>query len=320
MRVLAGDVGGTNARLAVIEVEGDDATLVARRTVPVAEHEGLEEPLAAFVAEHGPLKRGCLGVAGKIVGRRIEGVNSAWTIDADSLEAASGLERLVLVNDFHAAARGLALLGPDDVLELCGGEPEEDARVAILGAGTGLGQAFVLPGTPPTIVGTEGGHRDFGPRTPLQDRLLVHMRQAYGRVSTERVLSGPGLAAIYRFLVAAEGFAPNETVEATPEAHRPAAVTAAADEHATCSAALDLFVEVYGAEASNVAVTALATGGVYVAGGIAPRILGDRRRASSFRAHFEDKGRFSDWVKRVPVWLVTNGDLGLLGAAAEAAL
>jgi glucokinase len=322
IRVLAGDVGGTNARLAIVEVADGRGTLVARQTVPVAEHDGLEAPLAAFLNDQGDAAPtlGCLGVAGKIDGRRIEGVNAAWVVDADSLQAAGALRRLDLINDFHAAARGVDLLGPDGLLDLGGGEVVAGKNQAILGAGTGLGQALRLPeGGGWRVVGTEGGHRGFAPRDPLQDRLLAWLRAQHGRVSTERVLSGPGLAATYRFLVEGEGRPACAEVEALPEADRPAAITAQAGEDPTCATVLELFVDVYGAEAGNLALTALAEGGVYVAGGIAPRLFTDPDRRAAFRRAFEDKARFADWMRRIPVKVVTDPDLGLLGAAAVAA-
>lgn len=330
MRVLAGDVGGTNARLALVDVAGRAGRLVARTQVPVAEHGGLEAPLAAFLAAHlpagAPRPQACIGIAGTIIGRaaRVAGVNMPWTVDADALERACGLPHVELINDFHAAARGVELLGPGDRHPLGGGAALEGQPQAVIGAGTGLGQAFVLPldDGRRRIVATEGGHRDFAPRDPLQDRLLQFLRTKHERVSTERVLSGPGLVNIYRFLVDAERLPACPAVEAVPAAEQGPRVTEAAlaGTDATCARALEVFVDVYGAEAGNVALTVLATGGLFLAGGIAPQVLTRPEPAARFRRAFEDKGRFRDLLASVPVWVVTNPDLGLLGAAAEAVL
>jgi glucokinase len=315
MKVLAGDVGGTNLRLAWVEVLPEEpARVLAARTVLVEEHPDLAPAAAAFL-ETLPERprRACLGVAGTITGRVLEGVNLPWRIDADALEAELGLERLDLINDFHAAARGVEVLGEAGFRQLAGQAPDPQAPIAILGAGTGLGQAFLIPGEGTRlVVPTEGGHRDFAPTSPEQDRLLVYLRERFGRVSTERVLSGPGLSSIYSFLVEAEGREPCAAVE---EAGRdPAAVSGS--EHPTASSALDLFVDVYGAEAGNLGLTVLARGGVYLAGGIAPRIV-HGARAERFVGAFVAKGRFADYMSELPLRLITEPDLGLLGAARE---
>jgi glucokinase len=336
MRVLAADVGGTNARLALVDVEvvgaGDGAlraaTIVARTQVAVAEQAGLDGPVSSFLAVHvggGPAPRACIGIAGTVIGRaaRVAGVNMPWTVDAVALERTCGLPRVDLINDFHAAARGTELLAPADLHALGDGAPLPRSPVAVIGAGTGLGQAFTLPaaGGRRAIVPTEGGHRDFAPRSPLQDRLLAWLRERHGRVSTERVLSGPGLVNIYTFLVEAERRPACEDVAAAQGADQGPAITRRALEgHPTCRDALETFVDVYGAEAGNMALTVLATGGVYVAGGIAPVVLTRPELGARFRAAFEDKGRFREFLASIPVWVVKNHDLGLLGAAAEAAL
>jgi glucokinase len=292
-------------------------------------------PLGAFLAAHAggaPPARACIGIAGTIVGRaaRVAGVNMPWSVDADALERACGLPRVDLVNDFYAAARGVELMGPGDLhaippsdpagsLEALPGQPR-----AILGAGTGLGQALIVPVDPGgwKVVPSEGGHRDFAARTALEDRLLAWLRASYGHVSTERVLSGPGLVNIYRFLVEVEGMPACAEVDAATGAGQGPEITerGLASAHPTCARALETFVDVYGAEAGNVALTVLATGGVYLAGGIAPRVLTRAETAARFRRAFDDKGRFRDLLDSIPVYVITNPDLALLGAACEAAL
>jgi len=319
--VFACDVGGTHARLALVELEGGrgsagrGARVVEREVVRVAEHAGLLEPLQRFLADHGASPtRGCVALAGTVRDpRRVQGLNLPWAVDAVELEARCGFERVLLINDFEAAARGVDALGPDDLLQLQG-RPDPGRRRAVLGAGTGLGQAFLLPAPGGTlVVPTEGGHRSFGPDTPLQDRLLAHLRGIHGRVSTERVLSGPGLENIYRFLLE-EGQPACPTVDDASD--RPAAISAS--EHPTCRQAVSVFLEIYGAEAGNVALTVLAEGGVFLAGGIAPKLLAASDRQQLLRSWFVRKGRFREYLEGVPLAVVTQPCLGLLGAALAA--
>ncbi|MCA8924809.1 MAG: glucokinase [Planctomycetes bacterium] len=311
MIVFACDVGGTHARLALVELEGKPR-VVAREVVRVVDWPGLLEPLRAFLAAHRAAPRlGCVALAGTVRDpRRVQGLNLPWAVDAEELEAQCGFERVLLINDFEAAARGIDALGPEDLL-LLQGQPNPERPRAVLGAGTGLGQAFLLPSPAGTrVVPTEGGHRGFAPTTPLQDRLLAHQRAIHGRVSTERVLSGPGLAAIYDFLLS-EGRPACPTIGDATD--RPAAV--AASGHATCQEALGVFLEIYGAEAGNVALTVLADGGVFLAGGIAPKLLADPARQELLRGWFVRQGRFRDYLEGIPLAVVTEPNLGLLGAA-----
>lgn len=320
MKVLTGDVGGTNLRLAWVEALPErPARILEAQTVPVDDFPGLAPAGQAFL-ERLPERptRACLGVAGTITGRVLEGVNLPWRIDADALERELGLERLDLINDFHAAARGVEVLSEAGWTQLSGGAPDPGAPVAVLGAGTGLGQAFLIPepeGKRRLVVPTEGGHRDFAPTSAEQDRLLAYLRERFGRVSTERVLSGPGLSSIYAFLVEACGLEPCPEVEAQERA--PAAVSGSG--HASASAAVDLFVDVYGAEAGNLGLTVLARGGVYLAGGIGPRVIRGAR-VERLVERFVDKGRFAGYLRELPLRLITEPDLGLLGSAHEALL
>ncbi|MEZ6185595.1 MAG: glucokinase [Planctomycetota bacterium] len=312
MIVFACDVGGTNARLSLVELSGRPR-VVAREVVHVAEHSGLLPPLSAFLARHDASpSRGCVALAGTVQDpRRVQGLNLPWAVDAEELERDCGFERVRLINDFEAAARGIDALGPEDLLQVQG-RPDPAGRRAVLGAGTGLGQAFLLPGRDGAqVVSTEGGHRDFAPTSPEQDRLLAHLRAIHGRVSTERVLSGPGLAAIYAWLLT-EGEPACDGVD--PARDRPAAIAASA--HPTCRRAVSLFVDVYGAEAGNVALTVLATGGVFLAGGIAPKLFaGSPALQAQLRERFAAKGRFRELLAGLPLAVVVQPNLGLLGAA-----
>jgi glucokinase len=319
MIVLAGDIGGTHVRLALFR--GDDSPLrpFARTTVYGAEHEGLGAPVRDFLVGAGvQADVACLGIAGRIDGRRVHGVNMPWAIDADELEQVASIPRVELINDFHAAARGVDSLDlGEDVFAIGGGSQDPGRPVAVVGAGTGLGQAFLVPSPGGhQVVPTEGGHRAFAPRDAQQDALLGFLRQRHGHVSTERVLSGPGLVAIYDFLLA-EGRPEAAAVASADDAARAISELALADAHPTCREALTVFVRVYGGEAADVALSVLA-GAVFLAGGIAPQVLAAPPFRGLFRRAFEDKGRFSAWLSGVPVYVITNGELGLLGAAGEA--
>ena len=322
-QVLAADIGGTNLRLALVQ-RGQRPRVVASQRSPVQEHESLSAAVQAFCGELAQApRRACFGVAGTIRGRSVRGVNLPWAIDADEVEARCGFEAVRLINDFHAAARGVEQLGEEGWFPLRPDEPavEPGGPVAVLGAGTGLGQALLVPAprsAERVVVSTEGGHRDFAPTDELQGRLLSWLRGRHGRVSTERVLSGPGLAAIYAFLVAAEGSPACPAVEALEEAARPPAILDTAAGDSTCAAAVGLLTDVYGAEAGNLALTVLARGGVFLAGGMAPELLRDAERAERFRRAFRAKGRFEGLLASYAVRVVHDPDLGLLGAAAEA--
>jgi glucokinase len=323
--VLAGDIGGTHVRLALAERRDGRARLLASAVVHGAERPDLATAVREFLRAQGAApERACLGVAGTVEddGARVSGVNLPWPVEARALEAGCGLARVTLINDFHAAARGVEQLGDGDAALLNPGRAVEGAPVAILGAGTGLGQAFLIgPAGRRAVLASEGGHRDFAPRDPLQDRLLAFLRARHeGRVSTERVLSGPGLLAIYEFL-RADGRPADPEVErvwGTREAGR--AITARGVEraHPTAAEAVAVFVDVYGAESGNLVLTLLTRGGVWIAGGIAPGILTVPAQALAFQRAYLDKGRFRSLLEQVPVRVVTQPALGLLGAAGEA--
>ena len=323
MRVLAGDVGGTNARLALAEVEGPSVRIDRERRYASRDYPGLAPIVREFLREcQERPQRACFGVACQLVGDECRAANLPWTIAVQSLAAEIGVPRTAVINDFAAAGHGLACLTPPDLATLQAGEPDATGPVALLGAGTGLGEAFLLwDGTHRRVHSSEGGHTDFAPRDDVQFGFAEYLRRRYGHASRERVLSGPGLADAYLYLASA-GRAPEQpAVRAEMEREDPAAVVtrhALAGSDALCSDALDLFVEAFGAQAGDLALTVVATGGVYLAGGIAPRIV-ERLRDGPFLAAFRDKGRKAGFLSRVPIHVVLNPDVGLLGAAAAAA-
>ncbi len=327
MIVVAADVGGTNARLALVEVQGAQLRFFEERTYASAKFAGLEQVFEAFVAEAGMrVERACVAIAGPVSADRCVTTNLPWTVDARALERASGISRVKLVNDFYGAAGGVLELDHDGAVHLCGPARSHrglDGNVAVLGAGTGLGEAILArDGTRFVIVPTEGGHTDFAPRTVSEVNLLSWLAARHGgHVSYERVASGPGLVALYEFLVEADGRPAATAVEAARAAgHDAAAAISAAAEagDATSGEALDWMLGVLLAEAGNLALKCLATGGVFVCGGIAPRVL-PRLRAVAARGAFSDKGRYRALLDAIPVWVVTDARLGLRGAARVAA-
>jgi glucokinase len=310
--ILAGDIGGTNTRLALFEQPG--AAPAALEIYPSAEHRGLEEVLAEFLGKHpGEVDAACFGVAGTVRDGRTEAVNLAWGVDSRSVARTLGLERVGLINDLAANAYGVLALGPDDLAVLNDGAPDAAGNRAVIAAGTGLGEAGLLwDGERYRVLATEGGHADFSPRGELQVGLLRFLEADLGHVSYERVCSGMGIVNCYRYLLATGG----ETASLQLDG---AAITKAAlggaDE--TAAGALELMISIYGAEAGNLALKLMATGGVYVGGGIAPRILPLLQRGEFARA-FSDKGRFAELLSQIPVWAILNDMTALLGASLNA--
>jgi glucokinase len=324
VRVLAGDVGGTHTRLALVELRaGGRAEILRREELGSSSQDGLGAPVSEFLSglDERP-DRASFGLACPIVDGACTFPNLDWTVDLDTLRAEIGIERTGLVNDFDAVAHALPYLGEDDTVTLQAGVAREGAPVAFIGPGTGLGQAFVsYRGGRPHVHSSEGGHVDFAPRDELEVGLLRFLREEHGRVSCERVVSGPGLVDVYRYLArrdAASGG--GRTDAATDDGIMTAAEVsrrALEESDALCSRALDRFVAAFGAIAGNFALTVQARGGVYLAGGIPPKIL-PRLQDGPFLPAFRAKGRFEDYMAQIPVRVVTNPDVGLIGAAAAA--
>lgn len=324
-RVLAGDVGGTKTLLAVAESAGpgQPLRLVREARFENREHQGLAPLVRQFLGSGSrtdAVDRACLAVAATIRGDECTMPNLGWVIRAPELAAAAAAP-VELINDFAAIGWGIPELGDADRLTLQPGVPVEGGPIAYLGAGTGLGQGFML-----TIDGrrhvlpSEGGHGDFAPTDEVELGIWRHLQRQFGRVSYERVLSGAGLAAVYRALVAELGRPESEAVRREMTGDDPAAVVtrlglSGADP--TCVEAIDRFLRIYGAEAGNWGLRILATGGVYVAGGIAPR-LGPKLEQGAFMRAFNDKGRFAALTAALPVHVILNTRVGLLGAAARA--
>ncbi len=321
--ILAGDIGGTWTRLALFETTSGRPVAVARERFPSREQGGLEEIAARFVSTHGVrVTRACFGIAGPVVRGRVRGTNLPWEVDARHLACALDLEAVTLINDLEATAYGLDDLEPEDFYTLNPGAREAEGNQAIIAAGTGLGEAGLYwDGAKHHPFATEGGHADFAPRGELEIDLLRYLLREFDRVSVERVVSGPGLHRVYRFLRdAGRGEEPAWLAEALSRGDPPRVVSdaALAGRSGLCAEALDLFVSLYGAEAGNLALKTMATGGVFVAGGIAPRIV-EKLKDGRFMEGFVAKGRLEAVLAAIPVRVILNDDTALLGAARYAA-
>ncbi|MBI2895827.1 MAG: glucokinase [Deltaproteobacteria bacterium] len=326
---LVGDIGGTKTLVALASRDESGRLRIHGETrYESRDHPGLEPIVRDYLARTlgptaPPPARAAFGLAGPVVGRRWTAPNLPWEIHGPVLEAALGMRAgsILMLNDFLAAGYGIAELGDEDARTLQEGVPEPRGPRAILGAGTGLGQAVLFWGEDGYEArATEGGHGDFAARKEREWRLHRFLRTRHRRVSVERVVSGPGLRAIYDFLLHDEEVPEPAAIRTAMASEDPAAVIAShglAGSDRTCVEALDMFVSAYGAEAGNLALRAVATGGLWVGGGIAPRIL-EKMTDGTFMAAFLDKGRLSGYLRNVPVRLIVNLRVGLLGAAARA--
>jgi glucokinase len=307
------DLGGTKTLLALAEARDGRPVVQVERRYENAGVATFADVLRRFLAETGPragaIEGACVGVAGPVDGRRVRVTNLPWLLDADELSRELGGAPVQLLNDFAAAAHGIDVLDAAALATLQAGEPVEHGAQLVLGAGTGLGVAFrIWTGARYQVVAGEGGHFGFAPADAVQTALADALRARLGRVILEHVVSGPGLARIHAFLG-------ERGAEAEPAEIARAALE---DGDPDASAAIDLFLSCYGAVAGDFALTCLARGGVFVAGGIAPKLLA-RMRAGGFLAAFRDKGPYDALAARFPVHVVTDERLGLLGALAAAA-
>ena len=317
--VLAGDVGGTNTRLAVFNVRDQHTQLLVKTNYPSQEYASLDDILAEFAATHNhPLQAACLGVAGPVHGQTASITNLPWQLDAKDIATQLGLGKVSLLNDLEATAWGLRTLQDKDLLSLQAGNPNAGGNAAIIAAGTGLGEAgLYFDGRQHHPFACEGGHADFSPQTELDMALLRHLLKQHDHVSWERIVSGEGLVSIHACLCQLrQREAPDWLQQLMREGDAAAAISSAAQQgrDAICSEALGLFVHLYGVEAGNLALKLMATGGLYIAGGIAPKII-EQLKDGTFIKAFHAKGRMQALMKRIPVQVVLNGDVALQGAA-----
>lgn len=320
--ILGGDIGGTKTMLALARAKEDRLDIVREATFASREYARFDDLLAAFLRDggRGDVSTVCLGAAGPVREGRCRTTNLPWVLDERELAAAAGAPVAKLLNDVEAAAFGMLFLRDDEFVVLNRGLPTR-GNIAVIAAGTGLGQAMLAwDGARYLPVPSEGGHVDFAPRTDREIDLLRFLRAEFGRVSCERVVSGPGQHHIYRYLVHAGAEEP-EWLRNQLAADDPSAVVTRvglAKGHPLCVEALDLFVSLYGAEAGNLALKTGAIGGVIVGGGIAPKII-ERLKAGTFMSAFAAKGRYREWMESIPVKVALNPGAGLLGAVRYAA-
>ncbi len=320
--ILAADVGGTKTRLALFERGAGARTPVREARVPSRDHASLEALTREFLGDSGTkVTHAAFGIAGPVIDQKVETTNLPWRVDGRRVGEALGGAEVRLLNDLEATAYGLEHLGEKDLATLQGGS-RHLAHRALIAAGTGLGEAYLFrDGLRWMPSPSEGGHVDFGPRDALEVELLAWLRARYGHVSYERVLSGPGLADLYRFFThARRGDEPAAFAARFTAAADPAAEVTAGAADGSCERArlvVERFCEIYGAEAGNLALKALAVGGVFVGGGIAPRILPFLERGGFVRA-FADKGRLAPLLASIPIAVVLDDRTALWGAAAVA--
>lgn len=321
--ILAGDIGGTKTVLALIEKHSDGAIrCIAEQTFASSEFQDFNQILELFLANQPPLSAACLGVAGPVIKQRCQTTNLPWVLDARELKLRLGTDRIKLLNDLEAMAIGMLHLQPDEFIELNPNAQTNTGNIAVIAAGTGLGEAMLFwDGEQYHPIATEGGHCDFAPMNSQQDKLLNHLRGIYPEhVSCERILSGIGFSHIYDFLIANDFGKPCPAVPAANDPNHPGIDRSAVisrfgihGEDTVCSEVVRLFVEIYGAEASNLALKAFATGGVFIGGGIGPKIR-TVLESGGFMEGFMAKGRFRPMLEKISVKLALNPRTPLLGA------
>ncbi len=327
--ILAGDMGGTKSHVGLFAVEAKHPQLLIEETYKSEKYSGLEEVLQKFLGANAdlirnqPIVAACLGVAGPVVGEHSKTPNLPWTISAQVIRETVGCQKVKLINDLEANGYGISLLEDNELETLQEGSRQEEGHGALISAGTGLGEALLFrEGEGFKPVASEGGHADFAPRNELEIELLRYLLTRFRHVSYERVLSGTGLSNIYNFLKdSGRGQEPNGLGKQLRQVDPGAAISRAAlrGEDELCVKALDLFVSIYGAEAGNLALKAKAVGGLYVGGGIAPKII-SKLREETFLKAFRDKGRLSSLMKAVPVRVILKPTTALYGAAHRATL
>lgn len=322
-RILAGDVGGTKTNLALFEGSEDDLRPVRQASFASGEHASLAEILRQFLRDQpgdsAPVA--CIGVAGPVIEGKSHITNLGWELDESTLAEIVGVRRVKLLNDLEATAYGMLHLRPNELASLNPkAERRRKANIAVIAAGTGLGEAMLYwDGEHYHPIASEGGHADFAPRTDQEIELLRYLRREFdGHVSYERVLSGPGIHNLYRFLRESNSSAePAWLVERLKAGDPSAAITeiGLTGQDPVCAATLALFASIYGAEAGNLALKCLALGGVFVAGGIAPKLLAALQSNDNFLHGFTEKGRFADLLSRLRVEVSLNPRAALRGAA-----
>jgi glucokinase len=318
--ILVGDIGGTRTRLAAYQTEGNRLDCAVEKTYESQEHAGLQEILVQFIrTEQIPVHSACFGVAGPVRAGKSKISNLPWTIDSRELASQLKLDSVGLLNDLEAYAYGIDALESKDFVTLSEGLEDAEGNRAVISARTGLGVAGLYwDGFRHHPFACEGGHADFAPKDSLQIELLSYLQKKYGRISCERVLSGPGIRNIYDFLrdtkKAEEPPSLRDQISAAHDAPALISKLAIEGKSALCEQTMALFASVFGAETGNCALRYMTTGGIFIAGIIAAKNV-EKMKEPSFLQAFLDKGRMSSLLKDMPVKIVLNDDCGLIGAA-----
>lgn len=323
--ILAVDIGGTKTNLALYEFEDNILTIKEQHQFASRDFSSLIDVIIAFEEKTSKLEvsAACFGIAGPVVHGRCRTTNLPWDITTSGLQEYLSTDKVHLMNDLESTAYGMLYLREDEFVDLNPTGRDIDGNRAVIAAGTGLGEAMLYyDGTDYQPIGSEGGHCDFAPVTAQQDELLNWMRKRYpGHVSYERVLSGPGVYTLYEFLLES-GYAPEPAsmMKISEDKDKSAMVSECAlkEKNPLCMEALRLFCEIYGAEAGNLALKSMSLGGVYIGGGIAPKIL-EVMKNNYFMNGFVSKGRFEEMLRGMQVKISLNSETALLGAAHYAA-
>lgn len=335
--LLAGDIGGTKTLLGLFMPNSDRPSAIDVGEFVTLDYAGLEPMIEAFLesrdVEPRHIEAASFGAAGAVTDEIARMTNVPWLVDAAAISERLRFRRTHVLNDLEALAFGVTVLESDELTMLQRGVPHANGNAAVIAAGTGLGEALLLNVNGRFVPGaSEGGHSDFAPRTPREIELLRDLTRIYGRVSYEAILSGPGLVNVYQFTHQSFGTSPVRTLGAISPSHLcaaigrvsdpkelPARISRAAMEGTCekCAEALEIFIGVYGAEAGNIALRTVATAGVYMGGGIAPKIL-PALESGTFLDAFRSKEPMGDFVATIPIAVIMNPDAGLLGAAVHA--
>ena len=311
--ILAGDIGGTHTRLALFE--GD--RMGREKSYASRDYSSFEEIVREFLGDQ-KVSRGCFGIAGPVRDGRCQATNLPWIVEASVLSQNLKIPSVHLLNDLEANSYGILMLKKEELYPLHPGKGGQKGNRALIAAGTGLGEAGIYwDGKEHRPFASEGGHTDFAPRNELECELFNHLNKKFGHVSYERVVSGPGMHEIYKFLIET-GRHPLNPVVFEEMKHRDPPIVISEfgrqNRDAACVETIDWFISLYGSEAGNLALKMLAVGGLYIGGGIAPHLI-DQMKRGSFYASFIDKGRFKELLASIPIWVILNDHAALLGAA-----
>jgi glucokinase len=312
--ILAGDLGGTKSNLGLFDVQREKLVCVAHKRFASSEHSGLEEIITLFLSgASGKITHASFGIAGPVVNNRVRGTNLPWVVDGASVAKHLGLGYVRLLNDLEASAYAVAVLEPQDIETIHAGVSTPQATQVIIAAGTGLGEGVLFwDGKRHLPMATESGHADFSPNTAQHADLWKSIKQSEEFVSAESILSGRGFLRVHEFLdpsVRHPGFG-DRSVDPAPEITR----RGLSGECPVCVATLDLWVEIYGSEAGNLALRNVARGGIYIAGGIAVKVL-PKLKNGSFAAAVKHKDKLADFLSQIPIHVILNEECPLIGAA-----